>query len=130
MPRSIVVITALLLLHGLAFAQQASLYHKVELYFGLTEQGKKIPEKKWQQFVDEYITPNFPNGMTIMDAKGQWRNEQREITKEKAKVVILIVPNDNNTDSMIQFIRRKYRDLYHQESVLEADMPVEKVRFK
>ncbi len=104
-------------------------YHKVELYFGLTDNGKTISKKKWQQFVNEYITPGFPDGMTIVDAYGQWRNKENSITREKSKLVILICEQDMATAGKVEAIKSKYKELFHQESVLEVDSKTDKVSF-
>ncbi len=121
----------LLLCSGLVSAQQhdTTSYYKVELYFGLSQNGHRISEKKWQRFVDGYITPRFPDGMTIIDANGQWRNKQQKITKERSKVVVLICKRGAVTDSSLSVIKSNYCKLFEQESVTEVDTQVERVAF-
>jgi Protein of unknown function (DUF3574) len=125
------LLIAILLLSTSVLSQAAKKYHKVELYFGLSERGKPISEQQWQSFVDNYITPSFPEGMTIIDAYGQWRDDStHEITKEKSKMVVLICPKHSEaTRRSVEGVKKKYCDLYNQQSVMEVDTKTEKVSF-
>lgn len=129
MTRHLKLLLIILLMSSHAFSQDAPQYYKVELYFGLSEKGKPITPQKWQSFVDNYITPSFPDGLTILDAYGQWRNEKKQIIKEKSKVVVLICAINDQTVKSVDAIKKKYCELYHQESVLEVDTKTEKVAF-
>ena len=105
-------------------------YHKVELLFGLNAEGKTISEEEWQKFVDQYITPAFPSGLTILNADGQWQSEQlKQVIKEKSKMVILICEKTSKTEEALKFIKEKYRALFKQESVLQIDSKTETVLF-
>src|SRR5258705_2191499 len=64
---------------------------RTELYFGLTKPDKTtLTDAEWSAFVDEAITPRFPNGFTVLDAEGQWRNNEGKIAKESSKVFIVV----------------------------------------
>ena len=45
-----------------------------ELVFGrnLGADGK-VSDPQWAEFVDEDVTPRFPDGFTVKDASGEWR---------------------------------------------------------
>ena len=46
-----------------------------ELFFGRDIAGRApLSEAEWRDFAAEIITPNFPDGFTVFDAEGQWRN--------------------------------------------------------
>src|SRR5262245_52255852 len=54
---------------------------RTELYFGLSipagpdgAASSQISERDWEQFVDEEISPRFPDGLTILQVGGQWRS--------------------------------------------------------
>ena len=36
-----------------------------------------VTETKWSRFVDQEITPRFPDGLSVVDARGQWRDSVR-----------------------------------------------------
>ena len=45
----------------------------VRLYFGQSMNGRPIATAAWRDFVARVVTPRFPDGFTIYDARGQWR---------------------------------------------------------
>ena len=96
---------------------------KTELYFGLSKPGGLISEDEWVRFVDQHITPSFSDGLTVLDAKGQWKNQAGQITKESTKLVILIHKPSHENDSAIDAIISAYKKLFQQESVLRALQP-------
>lgn len=91
---------------------------KTELYFGLSKpDGGVVSEAEWEGFVDEYITPRFKEGLTIVNANGQWMGENGELIKEGAKIVILFHRNSDDKKAAIEYIRDKYKELFNQEAV-------------
>jgi len=94
-------------------------FTRTELIFGLSKpDGSIITETEWQQFVDEIITPGFRDGLTVIDAYGQWMALSGDIIKEPSKVVILLHKQTSENDNSIETIRREYKSLFQQESVL------------
>jgi hypothetical protein len=56
---------------------------RLELLFGMSRHGgEPINDQEWQGFVDQEVTPRFPDGLTVVQAYGQWRNQAGRITKE------------------------------------------------
>ena len=52
-----------------------------------------VSEAAWQRFVDREITPRFPDGLTVYDARGQYRDSERSrIVREPSKVVMIVLP--------------------------------------
>lgn len=95
---------------------------KTELFFGLSKpHGGTVSESQWQQFVDEHITPRFREGLTIVDANGQWLGKQGKVIKEKTKIVILLHSDNEDTNASIEYIRDKYKQLFQQEAVLRIN---------
>lgn len=92
---------------------------KTELFFGLSKpDGGTVSESEWEKFVDEYITPRFKEGLTIIDADGQWMDEKGKVIKEKTKIVILLHHDNEDINAAIEYIRDKYKDLFEQKAVL------------
>lgn len=101
---------------------------RTELLFGFGKpDGGVVSEVEWESFVEEYITPRFRDGLTIVDASGQWVDKKGEITKERAKIVILFHGGSEEAERSIEYIRDKYKQLFGQESVLRISMCAEVV---
>ena len=59
------------------------------MFFGLADgKGKVVTEDDWQRFLADTVTPRFPAGLTVFDARGQWLPPSGELQREPVKVVI------------------------------------------
>lgn len=100
-------------------------YIRTELYFGLSKSdGSAISESDWLRFVDEFVTPRFPQGLTVVEANGQWRGNDGRVVREKSKVLILLYTRRDRkaADIKIEEIRAEYKKRFSQESVLRLDI--------
>ena len=93
---------------------------KTELYFGLSKPGGAVSEEEWSRFVDRHITPAFKEGLTILDARGQWQNDKGAVIKEATKLLILIHKPDREKNEAIEAIISEYKKEFQQESVLRV----------
>lgn len=103
----------------------AEKYLRTEVYFGRNiPGGGTVSEEAWDSFVDEVITPRFPDGLTILDADGQWLNKDGSIAREKSKVLVLVYPRKarKSVDRKIEELRREYKARFRQESVMRIDL--------
>jgi hypothetical protein len=106
-------------------SHRAEKFVRTELYFGLTRSDKStLTDDEWSLFVDEIITPRFPDGFTVVDGKGQWRNKEGKIAKENSKVFILVYSRKERAAAgkKIDEIREEYKKRFDQESVLRVDI--------
>ncbi len=98
---------------------------RTELYFGSAKPGGgAVTEGEWQAFLKGEITPRFPDGLTWIDATGQWRTRRGEIIREKTRLLVLIHPPTREAQARIDTIRRLYQRRFSQESVLKVTTPV------
>jgi hypothetical protein len=122
--KAIVVGLAVLLFAGAAqagvcpIAGQKSMLI-VQMFFG---QGRDVkdetPDKAWQDFMKDDVTPRFPDGFTVFDAYGQWRNPATaKIGREKSKMVEIALIDAPDTERKISELASIYRIRFHQESV-------------
>lgn len=51
--------------------------------------GGEVSEAAWRGFVDEVLTPNFPDGLTEIDARGQFAAGHR-VLHEASKLVLIV----------------------------------------
>ena len=99
---------------------------RAELFFGQSMPGGvMISAAEWQRFVDEQITPAFNEGLTILDASGQYKNRAGAVTKEPAKLVILVYKNSPEKDEAIRKLIDDYKRRFRQESVLWTNEKVD-----
>ncbi|PSB04717.1 DUF3574 domain-containing protein [Merismopedia glauca] len=102
----------------------ANLFVRTELFFGASRpNGLEVSETEFQTFLNREITPRFPDGLTFLAGRGQFRNSQGVIIKEKSRLIILLYPVEKAKDSTqrIEQIRRLYNNSFQQESVLRVD---------
>jgi hypothetical protein len=98
-------------------------FSRTELFFGLSRSnGPEITDAQFDSFVDGVITERFPDGLTVLDGSGQFRNASGVTIEEPSRLVILLYPPGDPTSSdRIEEIRRKYKKRFDQESVLRVD---------
>ena len=93
-------------------------FHDSHLYFG------EISPTEWAAFLDEEVTPRFPDGLSVIDIYGQYRNRQGAIRRERSKLLIIVVFDAPAYASRVQAILDSYRRRSKQESVLRVEQPV------
>lgn len=99
-----------------------------ELYFGRNKPGGEVSEQDFQMFLQNVVTPRFPDGLTVLNTLGQFRGS-KGIIIEKTKLLILIHSNSQEDRREIQEIIDKYKDQFQQESVLRVTSTPAQVRF-
>ena len=91
----------------------------VQLMFGRNDGDKlAVSDADWRRFVDEVITPRFPDGLSVMDVQGQWRAPGGTLVREPSKVVYLVLDGGPDDPAKIAHIRDDYKARFHQQSVL------------
>lgn len=96
----------------------------VELFFG-RKIGDQVgvSEADFARFVDEELTPRFPEGLTVLDAAGQWRSNAGPIVREPSKIVILALPGRAGGEDRIEAVREAYKRRFAQEAVMLVTQP-------
>ena len=90
-----------------------------ELMFG-RKIGDRIAvtEVQWARFVDSEITPRFPDGLTVVDARGQWRDpDKNRIIREPSKLVTIVLPGKSEDAQRLTEIAEAYKKRFRQQSV-------------
>ena len=92
---------------------------EIDLMFGRNIGGEVgVSEEQWTNFVASEISPRFPQGLSVDDALGQWRDrETNAIVKEPSKDVQIIVPQDAEVKGKIDAIVTAYKERFQQQSV-------------
>jgi hypothetical protein len=90
-----------------------------ELMFGRrTGDRIGVSNAAWARFVVREITPRFPDGLTIINASGQWRDPSRNrIVREPSKLVQIVLPGKDEDQQHLNEIAAAYKTRFHQQSV-------------
>ena len=93
--------------------------HVAELIFGRSiARGVEVTDDQWVLFVDREITPRFPDGLTVFDAAGQWRDKaSNRITREPSKIVLIVLPGNAEDIGRLNEIVDAYKRIFGQQSV-------------
>jgi hypothetical protein len=95
-----------------------------EVIFGrLKADGGVVTDAEWRAFVLDQVTPRFPDGFTVLDAVGQYRDRQGRVHSEPTKVLLIVHGTGAEPRAAIQELRDTYRRLFQQESVLLIESP-------
>jgi hypothetical protein len=85
-----------------------------DLLFGRTH----VSEASWARFLAAEVTPRFPDGFTVFDAKGQWRAPgAQKISRERSKLLLIAMPPGSDNDERLQKIIEAYKARFKQRSV-------------
>ena len=92
---------------------------RAELIFGRSiKGGGTVGESAWRRFVDEEVTPRFPDGFTVLDGRGQWRGPgQARIVREDSKVLVIAMLDEPDRRARLDEIATAYKRRFRQESV-------------
>jgi hypothetical protein len=96
------------------------------LFFGRSiKGGGVVDDAAWRDFLANAVTPRFPDGLTVLDGTGQWRQrDSGRIISERSTVVVIVADPSPKTSASLEEIRRAYRARFSQDSVglvTEAD---------
>ncbi|MEU1467816.1 DUF3574 domain-containing protein [Streptomyces sp. NPDC005761] len=100
-------------------------YVETRLLFG-TERpdgGPDVTDRQFLDFIDAEVTPRFPDGLTIQDGRGQWRDSNGVIERERSYELTLLYPASEARvrGPQIERIRNAYEKAYAQDSVARLE---------
>jgi hypothetical protein len=90
-----------------------------ELLFGRNIGNRVgVSEAAWARFVDREIVPRFPDGLTVFDASGRWRDRKRHrVVREPSKIVQIVLPGTPEDVARLNEIAEAYKRRFKQQSV-------------
>jgi uncharacterized protein DUF3574 len=100
-------------------------FARTELYFGTARPDGAVSDAEFRKFLDSVVTPRFPDGLTLIEADGQFRGADGTLIKERSFVLILLYPYEtfDKATRSVEVIRALYKTQFDQESVLRVDDP-------
>jgi len=94
-------------------------YASAELFFGRDIPGRgPLTDSEWDDFAARVITPQFPDGFTVLDGDGQWFDQASgRLVHEKSKILLVAADPDSDLKTRIGSVIAAYRAQFHQQSV-------------
>lgn len=92
-----------------------------EAYFGRNIRGRApVSEAEWRGFLSDTVTPAFPDGLSVLDASGQWRRPGGRIVSEDSKVLVLVLPGASLAEARerLRPVEDAWTSRFRQDSVL------------
>ncbi|MDF3810415.1 MULTISPECIES: DUF3574 domain-containing protein [Rhodopseudomonas] len=98
----------------------ARLMASAELLFGRNIADRLgVSDKAFADFTAREITPRFPDGLTVIDANGQWRDTERgALVREPSKLVLIAFDDSTEKRAALAAIAQAYKARFKQQSVL------------
>jgi hypothetical protein len=90
-----------------------------ELLFG-RDIGHRVgvSETQWMRFLARELTPRFPDGLTVTDAVGHWRDGAGSgIAGEPSKHVEIVLPGNADDEAQLDAVVAAYKRAFRQHSV-------------
>jgi hypothetical protein len=89
------------------------------LFFGRTAPDRAdVSDAEWAQFARQHMTARFPDGFTVLDGTGQWRDPAtRRIVTERTKIVLIAADPGRDFAARLKGLAAAYQSAFHQESV-------------
>lgn len=91
-----------------------------QLYFGRGKPNGEVSAAEWTAFIDDEVTPRFPQGLTVIPAQGQWQGANGALQREATQLLHLIRPDDATSAKRIDELIAIYKARFQQESVLRV----------
>jgi hypothetical protein len=77
-----------------------------------------VSEGDFRAFTDREVTPRFPAGFTVTDARGQYRDGTRGvIVREPSKVLMIVLDDPTRDLPRLSEIAEAYKRRFSQQSV-------------
>jgi len=103
---------------GLACAAGETRQQSAQLFFGRNiGHTLGVSEADFTRFLDEEVSPRFPDGLTVSDDQGRWLFKG-EVFKEPGKRLDLILTGKADDRRKLDEIATAYETRFHQDAVL------------
>ncbi|MDD3519051.1 MAG: DUF3574 domain-containing protein [Chromatiales bacterium] len=100
-----------------------------QLYFGMQTPTGVVSEQDFDQFLDDTVTPRFPDGLTHFAAEGRYRMLDGRLIREPTRVVEILHTDTADAATRLDEIVDVYKVRFEQESVLLIQQRPQRVRF-
>ena len=92
-----------------------------QLFMGRSNaSGEIVEDATWAAFLEDTVIPRFPDGLTVLDGQGHWRDSQGIAYHERSKLLIVLAPPGDGPMRLTNEISGEYKRRFDQESVLRV----------
>jgi len=107
----------------------AARWLRSELYFAIGRIDSPDPADdrlRWQAFLDDVVTPAFPDGFTVFDGYGQWLARDSD-TPYRLDTRVLVILHDDGPEAIarVESLRIAWKSRHGDDSVLRATQAVD-----
>ena len=71
------------------------------LYFGTDRPDGMVTAEDWQSFLNDSVTPRFPEGLSVWRASGQWKSNAGSVARESSYVLNIVHPDSAATEAAL-----------------------------
>jgi hypothetical protein len=92
---------------------------EAQLFFGRDiPGGGQVSDDDWSKFANDVVAADFPNGFTVTDADGAWRDAKTGgAVHERSKIVQIDGRATLDFARKVRHIAESYRARFHQDAV-------------
>jgi hypothetical protein len=92
---------------------------EAQLFFGRDVAGHApVSDAQWSQFEADAIAKNFPDGFTVSDGDGEWRDPKSlKVVHEKSKILLVAAAASPALKDKLDAVIGAYKTRFHQQSV-------------
>ena len=99
-------------------------WREYRIFCGMSQSDGAVTEAEWEQFCEDSVTAEFPDGYTTLKATGYWKSDDAPVTmREDSRIIVVLAPSD--AKDKVRRIARRYGRLFNQEAVLIVTSPAE-----
>jgi len=93
------------------------------LYLGQDTPAGAVTDAQWERFVEDSVTPQFPDGFTVLQGQGRWRSAAGILHREDTRVIEIVHDNNAASHTRAREVGAAYKRRFDQEAVLVARAP-------
>ena len=98
---------------------------EVDLYFGRDIGGRaEVSDADWVEFLADEVTPRFPDGLSVSEVSGQYREPGGRIIHERGKRLVVVVFDAPAHAGKIRAIVDTYKTRFGQHSLLRVERSI------
>ena len=103
-------------------ACQGDMWTEATFYLGRSRAEETAESRAaWVQFVQDEVTPRFPDGFTVFEGQGAWGNPKTgETIYEASKVLVILHPDTTESRQKVVLLAEAYRRTFDQQAVLTS----------
>ena len=95
---------------------------EIDLYLGRNlPSGAVVSDEQFREFLEDVVTPRFPEGLSVIDVAGQFRSSTGTIVREPSKLLVILAPDAAAVADEIAQVIRIYKRRFDQETVLQVE---------